>query len=100
MRTTCRGRCPAARQRTAIARALVAGPELVLADEPTGNLDEKAASAVLELLTTLHRRFGQTYVLVTHDPRAAAVAGRVIHLDKGRVWSDEKPAVLSTGGVS
>ena len=86
-------------QRTAIARALVAGPELILADEPTGNLDEKAAASVLELLTTLHRRFGQTFVLVTHDPRAAAVAERVIHLDKGRVWSDERPVTHSKGGV-
>ena len=84
-------------QRAAIARALVAGPELVLADEPTGNLDETAATAVLGLLTALHQRFGQTFVLVTHDPRAAAVAGRVIHLDKGRVRSDEKPAARPVG---
>jgi len=75
-------------QRVAIARALVTGPELVLADEPTGNLDETAAAAVLELLSTLHRRYGQTFLMVTHDPRAAAVAERVIHLDKGRVTSD------------
>jgi putative ABC transport system ATP-binding protein len=84
-------------QRVAIARALVAGPELVLADEPTGNLDEKAANAVLELLTALHRRFGQTFVLVTHDPRAAAVAERVIRLDKGRVGSDERVAPRPVG---
>ena len=82
-------------QRTAIARALVAGPELVLADEPTGNLDETAAKAVLDLLTTLHRRFGQTFVLVTHDPRAAAVAQRVIRLDKGRVRSDAVPVPVA-----
>jgi putative ABC transport system ATP-binding protein len=75
-------------QRVAVARALVAGPRLVLADEPTGNLDETAADAILDLLVTLHKRFGQTFVMVTHDPRAAAVAERVIRLDKGRVLSD------------
>jgi putative ABC transport system ATP-binding protein len=75
-------------QRVAVARALVAGPRLVLADEPTGNLDENAAAAVLDLLKALHERFRQTFVLVTHDPRAAAAAERVIRLDKGRVLSD------------
>jgi ABC-type lipoprotein export system ATPase subunit len=75
-------------QRVAVARALVAGPRLVLADEPTGNLDETAAEAVLDLLVELHRRHGQTFVMVTHDPRAAAVAERVIRLEKGRVLSD------------
>jgi putative ABC transport system ATP-binding protein len=77
-------------QRTAIARAIVGGPTLLLADEPTGNLDAKAAAAVLELLGTLHQRFGWTLVMVTHDPRAAAVAARVIHLDKGRIESDTR----------
>jgi putative ABC transport system ATP-binding protein len=80
-------------QRVAVARALVAGPRLVLADEPTGNLDETAADAILALLSTLHARFGQTFVMVTHDPRAAAVAARVIRLDKGRILSD-------TGGTA
>jgi putative ABC transport system ATP-binding protein len=75
-------------QRVAVARALVAGPSLVLADEPTGNLDERAAGAILDLLVALHARFGQTFVMVTHDPRAAAVAERVIRLDKGKVLSD------------
>jgi putative ABC transport system ATP-binding protein len=72
-------------QRVAVARALVGGPRLVLADEPTGNLDEEAARSVLALLRALHERFGQTFVLVTHDPKAAAVASRVIRLEKGRV---------------
>jgi putative ABC transport system ATP-binding protein len=72
-------------QRVAVARAIVAGPTLVLADEPTGNLDERACEAILELLKALHERFGQTLVLVTHDPRAAGVAARTIHLDKGRI---------------
>jgi putative ABC transport system ATP-binding protein len=82
-------------QRTAVARALVAGPRLVLADEPTGNLDEQAASSILALLSTLHRRFGMTLVMVTHDPRAAASAERVIRLDKGRVLSDTGRVVAS-----
>jgi len=75
-------------QRVAVARAIVAGPELILADEPTGNLDEKAALAILDLLRALHARFHQTLVMVTHDPRAAAAAQRVIHLDKGRITGD------------
>ena len=86
-------------QRVAIARALVTGPELVLADEPTGNLDETAAAAVLELLSTLHRRFGQTFLMVTHDPRAAAVAERVIHLDKGRVTGDTGRRIAEPAGA-
>jgi putative ABC transport system ATP-binding protein len=85
-------------QRTAVARAIVAGPSLVLADEPTGNLDAKAADGVLALLRALHERFGQTLVMVTHDPRAAAVAARVVHLEKGRILGDERtaPAVVGT----
>ena len=87
-------------QRVAVARALVAGPDLVLADEPTGNLDEVAAEAILGLLSTLHRRFGQTFVMVTHDPRAAAVAERVIRLDKGRIHADERRAAPAAGGAT
>jgi putative ABC transport system ATP-binding protein len=79
-------------QRAAVARALVTGPDLVLADEPTGNLDETAAASVLDLLSALHQRFGQTFVMVTHDPRAAATAERVVRLDKGRILSDERRA--------
>ncbi|MBL9089160.1 MAG: ABC transporter ATP-binding protein [Planctomycetia bacterium] len=86
-------------QRVAVARALVAGPDLVLADEPTGNLDETAADAILALLSTLHRRFGQTFVMVTHDPRAAATAERVVRLDKGRIHADERRAAPAPGGT-
>ena len=86
-------------QRVAVARAIVAGPTLLLADEPTGNLDEKAARAVLALLQALHERFGLTVVMVTHDPRAASVADRVIHLDKGRVL-DDSTNVAATGEAS
>jgi len=76
-------------QRVAIARAIVADPRLVLADEPTGNLDRSAATATLDLLGRLHREFGKTLVMVTHDPLAAAAAGRVVHLDKGRIVRGE-----------
>ena len=80
-------------QRVAVARAIVAGPELILADEPTGNLDAEAADSVLALLKALHERFHQTLVMVTHDPRAAAAAERVIHLDKGRITDVHAPAL-------
>ena len=80
-------------QRVAVARAVVTNPNLILADEPTGNLDSASAQAVLQLLRALHERFHQTLVMVTHDPRAAAAAERVIHLDKGRV--SDVPAPLT-----
>ncbi len=85
-------------QRVAVARAIVAGRALLLADEPTGNLDAKAADGVLALLAALHQRFGQTLVMVTHDPRAAAVAARVVHLDKGRIISDQRQGAAMAGG--
>jgi putative ABC transport system ATP-binding protein len=72
-------------QRVAIARAIVADPRVVLADEPTGNLDRAAATATLQLLQQLNREFQKTLVMVTHDPVAAEAAGRVVHLDKGRI---------------
>ena len=75
-------------QRVAIARALIIEPAIVLADEPTGNLDATTGHAILHLLRDLGRALGQTTVLVTHDPRAAASAGRVVTLVDGRVASD------------
>ena len=72
-------------QRVAIARAFVNQPEIVLADEPTGNLDTRAGTAILELLQRSCRDLGATIVLVTHDPRAASFAGRLIFLKDGRV---------------
>ncbi len=72
-------------QRTSIARALLTKPEIVLADEPTGNLDSRSSQEVLDLLRELNDSEGQTLVLVTHDPAAAAIAGRVVFLRDGRV---------------
>jgi putative ABC transport system ATP-binding protein len=72
-------------QRVSIARALLRRPEVVLADEPTGNLDSRSSNEVLALLRELSDRDGQTLVMVTHDPGAAAVADRVVFLRDGRV---------------
>jgi putative ABC transport system ATP-binding protein len=70
-------------QRVAIARALVSDPKVLLADEPTGDLDRKSAEDVLQLLTRLNQEFKKTIVMVTHDPHAAERATRQYHLDKG-----------------
>jgi putative ABC transport system ATP-binding protein len=70
-------------QRVAIARAIVSDPLLLVADEPTGDLDATSADAVLELLTGLNAEHGKTIVMVTHDPHAAKKAKRLVHLDKG-----------------
>jgi putative ABC transport system ATP-binding protein len=70
-------------QRVGIARAIVTDPVLLLCDEPTGDLDRKAGDAVLDLFDALNREAGKTIVMVTHDPRAAARARRVLHLEKG-----------------
>jgi putative ABC transport system ATP-binding protein len=79
-------------QRVAIARAIVTDPDLILADEPTGNLDAGSARDVLGLLQQLNRDFGKTIVMVTHDPHSAAAATRVIHLDKGKFVEPEPVA--------
>jgi len=72
-------------QRVAVARALATRPDIVFADEPTGNLDSKASAQVLSLLRGSVREFGQTVVLVTHDPVAASYAERVVFLADGRI---------------
>jgi putative ABC transport system ATP-binding protein len=76
-------------QRVAIARALVTDPTLIVADEPTGDLDRITAGEVLDLLDELHRTLGKTIVMVTHDPKAAARAHRLVHLEKGELVPDE-----------
>ena len=70
-------------QRVAIARALVSDPQVLLADEPTGDLDRKSAEEILLLLERLNKEFKKTIVMVTHDPHAAERAGRMVQLDKG-----------------
>ena len=70
-------------QRVAIARALIGDPALIVADEPTGDLDRATAEEILQLLERLNREVGKTIVMVTHDPKAAEKAHRVIHLEKG-----------------
>jgi putative ABC transport system ATP-binding protein len=70
-------------QRVAIARALIADPTIIVADEPTGDLDRVTAVEILSLLEQLHQEIGKTIIMVTHDPRAAEKAHRLIHLEKG-----------------
>jgi putative ABC transport system ATP-binding protein len=70
-------------QRVGIARAIVTDPTLLLADEPTGDLDRKSGDEILDLLAALNEKQGKTIVMVTHDPRAAERAKRTLHLDKG-----------------
>jgi putative ABC transport system ATP-binding protein len=72
-------------QRVAIARAIVTDPTLLLADEPTGDLDKRSEEEVLILLKRLNREFKKSIVMVTHDPKAAATAGRTVHLEKGEL---------------
>ena len=72
-------------QRVAIARAIVSDPPILLCDEPTGDLDRATADEIMGLLRRLNRDYGKTIVIVTHDPRAASFAHRVLHLDKGEL---------------
>jgi putative ABC transport system ATP-binding protein len=75
-------------QRVAIARAIVTDPTLLLADEPTGDLDAKSAADILSLLQRLNGEYKKTIVMVTHDPHAAERASRVVHLEKGTLISE------------
>jgi putative ABC transport system ATP-binding protein len=76
-------------QRVAIARAIVVDPRVIVADEPTGDLDAVSGREILELLCTLHREFGKTLIMVTHDPNVAGAAERIVELDKGVIVSAE-----------
>ena len=78
-------------QRVAIARAIVTDPYLLVADEPTGDLDRSTAGEILDLMEQLNRSFQKTIIMVTHDPLAARRASRILHLDKGRLASDHIP---------
>ena len=76
-------------QRVAIARAIAHDPELLVADEPTGDLDRESADVILGLLTELADKHGKTIVMVTHDPKAASAAHRSLHLEKGRFVQED-----------
>lgn len=80
-------------QRVAIARAIVHDPELLVADEPTGDLDSKSAASILDLLASLAKDHGKTIIMVTHDPRAAAKADRTLHLEKGQLIEQSEIAL-------
>ena len=77
-------------QRVAIGRAIIHNPSIIIADEPTGNLDKKNGEEVMNLLTKAVREMGQTLILVTHEPDIAAMADRIIHLEDGRIISDTR----------
>ena len=77
------------RQRVAIARALMNRPSLILADEPTGNLDSENSEIVLEMLQKLNRELNQTIVMITHNPEAAAVAARTVHMRDGMIVGEK-----------
>jgi putative ABC transport system ATP-binding protein len=83
------------RQRVAIARSLANGPSILLADEPTGNLDSVNARIILDLLAELHRRQAMTLVMVTHDPAIARTAGRIIHMKDGKIESGGESGVTA-----
>jgi putative ABC transport system ATP-binding protein len=77
-------------QRVAIARALITRPSIVLADEPTGNLDTKNSDAVLKMLVRSNQELAQTTLMITHNPEAAAIAGRILHMRDGEIIKVEK----------
>ncbi|MCS7168847.1 MAG: ABC transporter ATP-binding protein [Gemmatales bacterium] len=82
-------------QRVGIARAIVTDPTLIVADEPTGDLDARSAREILDLLQELHQTLEKTIILVTHDPRAAERAQRIVHLEKGQLVAVEKREALA-----
>ena len=92
-------------QRVAIARALITRPAIVLADEPTGNLDSRNSDAVLHMLQRSNRELGQTTLMITHNPEAASIAGRILHMRDGEIVREEtgsgltveRPSALQNG---
>jgi putative ABC transport system ATP-binding protein len=84
-------------QRVALARALVANPSILVADEPTGNLDQAVGAEIVELIFSLNRARGATLVLVTHDEALASRCGRIVRLRNGRIESDSSAKVEREG---
>jgi len=78
------------KQRVAIARALVNGPEVIFADEPTGNLDSKSGQSVIEIIQKLNKELGHTVILITHETYTAEYAERIIRLHDGEIESDKQ----------
>lgn len=76
-------------QRVSIGRALIANPAIVLADEPTGNLDSKNSQEILDLLKLSNKIYQQTVIIITHDPSIALKADRILRIEDGRIVSDE-----------
>jgi putative ABC transport system ATP-binding protein len=87
-------------QRVGIARAIVTDPTLLVADEPTGDLDAHSATEILDLIGELKRGLNKTIIMVTHDPRAATRAERILHLDKGQLTRDEATAPAAATGFT
>jgi putative ABC transport system ATP-binding protein len=81
-------------QRVAIARAIVTDPKILVADEPTGDLDARSAKSIMALLTRLNEELGKTLVMVTHDAHCAAYAGKTLHLEKGRLIESPAPVAV------
>ena len=82
-------------QRVAIARAIVTDPKIIVADEPTGDLDKSSAHSIMSLLQELNRDLGKTIIMVTHDPKTTAYAKRTLHLEKGRLVENGEQAVVA-----
>ena len=87
-------------QRVAIARAIVTDPDILVADEPTGDLDKTSADAIMRLIQQLNRELGKTVIMVTHDPRTTDFATRTLHLEKGRLADTPDTTNASTGNPS
>jgi putative ABC transport system ATP-binding protein len=87
-------------QRVAIARALITRPAIVLADEPTGNLDTKNSDAVLRMLVRSNRELGQTTLMITHNPEAAAIAQRILYMRDGEIVNEQKGAGFADSGTT
>jgi len=85
-------------QRTAIARAIVTDPKVILADEPTGDLDAQSKVEILELMKNLNKQYGKTMIMVTHDPSVSEYADRTVHLEKGALLEGSAAGPARGGG--